>query len=78
MQVPQLVETFKRDHLAQIRQRRRHLGEPGFHVLDCNWELMWRRGHVPGAVYVGFDTLPAELLPTDKSATLVFYCANAL
>ena len=54
------------------------LGEPGFHVLDCNWELVWRRGHVPGAVYVGFDTLPTELLPADLDATLVFYCANAL
>ena len=54
------------------------LGEPGLHVLDCNLEAMWQRGHVPGAVYIGWDSLPLDLLPADKDANLVFYCGDKL
>jgi hypothetical protein len=54
------------------------LGEPDFHVFDCNLEVMWRRGQVPGAVYVGYDTLPADKLPGRRDATLVFYCGSSL
>lgn len=54
------------------------LGQPGFHMLDCNLEMVYHRGHVPGAVYVGYDGLAPELLPEDRDATLVFYCGSSI
>ena len=46
------------------------------YVYDCNDEGMFKAGHVPGAKWVEQSTVPANELPQDKTATLVFYCAN--
>ena len=51
------------------------LGEANFFVFDCNLESLWKRSHIPGARYIGFEKFGPEVLPQDKQATLVFYCA---
>lgn len=52
------------------------LGQPGVHVFDANPRERYDRGHVPGAVWVASDRVTADVLPPDKDATLIFYCAN--
>lgn len=52
------------------------LSQPGVHVFDANPLEMYERGHLPGAKWVDFDKVSAADLPSDKQATLIFYCAN--
>jgi rhodanese-related sulfurtransferase len=61
-----------RDDLAD-RVRR---GEPGLHIFDANPRAMYEQRHVPGARWVAYDGVTADVLPQDRSATVVFYCAN--
>ena len=58
---------------AQVQAK---LGEPGFHVYDVNSPERYAKGHVPGAKNASYKTLSADQLPTDKNATLVFYCGS--
>lgn len=58
---------------AELRSR---LNQPRLSVFDCNPRSHWARGHLPGATYVGQGAFTPELLPRDKSASLVFYCAG--
>ncbi len=44
-------------------------------VFDANGEGRFKRGHVPGAKWVGHD-LDVRVLPADKDRRLVFYCSN--
>ena len=48
------------------------------YVYDCNDDVMYKEGHVPGAKWVAHSTVPANELPQDKAATLIFYCSNEL
>ena len=52
------------------------VGKPGVHVFDNNGKDRWQRSHVPTAAWVDYSALKASDLPSDKSATLIFYCAN--
>lgn len=45
-------------------------------VFDDNPRDRYDRGHVPGARWVESGDVSAAVLPPDKEATLVFYCAN--
>lgn len=45
-------------------------------VYDANPREVFDKRHVPGAVYVPDEGVTASLLPPDKGATLIFYCAN--
>ena len=45
-------------------------------VFDCNAKETFQNNHVPGAKWVPFNAVTADMLPSDKSTTLVFYCAN--
>ncbi len=47
-----------------------------FHVYDANEKEVFEKNHLPGAKWVPFDKVTADMLPSDKSDTLVFYCAN--
>jgi len=47
-------------------------------VYDCNDEDMFKDGHVPGAKWIAHSAPAAGDLPSDKGATLIFYCANEL
>lgn len=54
------------------------VGKPGVSLFDANPREMYEHGHLPGAAWVPFDAVTADVLPADKRATLVFYCANEL
>jgi hypothetical protein len=45
-------------------------------VYDNNPKERYQQGHVPGARWVASGDVTASVLPADKTATLVFYCAN--
>jgi 3-mercaptopyruvate sulfurtransferase SseA len=47
-----------------------------FYVFDANMKPVFDAGHVPGAKWVPADAVTADMLPADKDATLLFYCAN--
>jgi rhodanese-related sulfurtransferase len=52
------------------------LKEPNTFVFDNNNPDRYKKGHVPGATWIRPDEITAAVLPKDKTATLVFYCAN--
>jgi len=52
------------------------LGQPGFFVFDNNGESRWKRSHVPGSRNLNPSAITASDLPSDKTATLVFYCSG--
>lgn len=54
----------------------RRLGEKNFYLYDNNARDSFVEGHVPKAKWIAYDKVSAADLPADKSATLVFYCAN--
>jgi hypothetical protein len=46
-------------------------------AVDCNHDKLRKKmGVVPGAILVSPDSFAASELPADKSAKLVFYCAD--
>lgn len=51
-------------------------GKAAFFVFDNNAKSVFEKGHVPGAKWVDHEKIQATDLPSDKEATLVFYCAN--
>ncbi len=51
------------------------LGQPNVVVVDANSDDVYRKNHLPGAVWWKSAPLP-QLLPPDKGRTLVFYCAS--
>lgn len=46
-------------------------------VYDDNPQDRFAKGHVPGAKWLEHEPTQADL-PTDKGATLIFYCASEL
>jgi rhodanese-related sulfurtransferase len=52
------------------------LGQPGFHVYDCNGPARWKRSHVPTAVNLDVETFEAAALGASPDDTLVFYCSG--
>jgi len=47
-------------------------------VYDDNPKDRYVKGHVPGATWVESGDVTAAVLPADKTATLIFYCASEL
>ena len=47
-------------------------------VYDNNPKERYDQSHLPGARWVSFREVTAAVLPPDKSATLIFYCASEL
>jgi rhodanese-related sulfurtransferase len=58
----------------QVAQKR---AEPETYIYDCNGAQLFAQGHIPGATLMAFDKVTAQVLPKNKSATLIFYCFNA-
>jgi hypothetical protein len=50
------------------------LGLPNVVVIDANHDDVYKKNHLPGAVFMQGPL--AKLLPADKGRTLVFYCAS--
>lgn len=59
----------------EVRQR---LGQPGFMTIDNNSISSFRRHHLPGARHLDPGDYSPEDLGHDKTATIVFYCSDAL
>jgi len=66
-------EPFGRLTVDEAAQK---LGKKGVYFFDNNPNELFAQGHVPGAKWVKYDAVTAGDLPSDKAATLVFYCAN--
>lgn len=47
-------------------------------VYDDNPKDRYVKGHIPGARWVESGDVTAAILATDKTSTLVFYCASEL
>ncbi|MBY5920645.1 rhodanese-like domain-containing protein [Ferrimonas balearica] len=60
--------------MAQAEQR---LGQPGVLFYDVNVLEIWADGYIPGAIHFFVDNWK-ELLPENKDAEMIFYCANRL
>jgi rhodanese-related sulfurtransferase len=46
-------------------------------ILDVNGSDSYHRGHIPGAIdFIGHQQELAKLLPANKDALIVAYCAN--
>ncbi|HTJ43412.1 MAG TPA: rhodanese-like domain-containing protein [Kofleriaceae bacterium] len=52
------------------------LGTPDFYVYDNNSRGRWKRSHVPGAIWLDPYDFDESALPSNKQATLVFYCSG--
>lgn len=53
----------------------RMMGEPGVVVIDANSRGTFEQNRLPGAVH--HEAAPfTELLPPDRDARLLFYCAS--
>lgn len=52
------------------------IGKKGVYLIDNNPRHVWEKGHLPTATWLDYNTMTAADLPADKSATLIFYCAN--
>lgn len=50
----------------------------GMSVFDVNSPQSWSQAHVPGAKRLDPEAFTPSDLPTDKAATLVFYCSNPM
>lgn len=61
-----------------LEEVERQLGQPGVFLFDANPKDFYEHGHLPGAVWVQFDAVTAEVLPAEHTARLIFYCANEL
>lgn len=59
-----------------VEEVERMLGRPGVFVFDANPRELYASKHVPGARWVQWDAVTAEVLPADRDATVIFYCAN--
>jgi hypothetical protein len=52
------------------------VGQPNVFVIDANTKEQYQKAHLPGAKYVAHDAVTQDVLPSDKEATLIFYCKN--
>ena len=69
---PARADDFKTLSVDEVQ---RMLGRQDVKVFDANPPDLWQKHHLPGATFIG-DKKLATLLPPDKGAKLVFYCAG--
>ncbi|MSP63183.1 MAG: rhodanese-like domain-containing protein [Myxococcales bacterium] len=76
--VPRAARAEEADPFGKlaIEDVEKRLSEKGFFLYDNNQPAVFKEGHLPKAKWVDYKNLSAKDLPTDKEATLVFYCAN--
>jgi rhodanese-related sulfurtransferase len=54
------------------------VGNASVTIVDANSASLYAKGHVPGAINVGFDDVSEKTLPKNKDSTVVFYCMNEM
>ncbi len=52
------------------------LKQKNVYVYDNNPKPKYDNNHLPGAKWLDYKHVTAADLPADKTATLIFYCAN--
>jgi hypothetical protein len=60
--------------MLTVEQVEKLLGQPNVLVIDANAEGVYKKNHLPGALFLRGPV--AQVLPPDKGRTLVFYCAS--
>jgi rhodanese-related sulfurtransferase len=50
--------------------------DPTLAVYDANGRETFDEHHVPGATWVHYDSVTADVLPADHATSLVFYCGS--
>ncbi|WP_298444826.1 rhodanese-like domain-containing protein [uncultured Ferrimonas sp.] len=60
-----------------MQEAERLVGNNDVYFFDVNTLELWAEGFIPGAVHF-FTEDWKSLLPQDKDAALIFYCANRL
>lgn len=58
----------------EINQIHRYLNRPDCQVLDIRDRAMYRRGHIPGAVWVSYDKLLMREYVPDEQKWIFVYC----
>jgi hypothetical protein len=66
-------EEFGRLTVAEVSARSQ---SPGVFLYDNNPHSRFLKSHLPGARWVDPAHVGAGDLPSDREATLIFYCAN--
>jgi hypothetical protein len=66
-------EPFKPLTVEEVSKR---LAGPNVHIYDGNPDELYLKGHIPGAVHLFSKNIKEGVLPSDKAATLIFYCHN--
>jgi rhodanese-related sulfurtransferase len=59
--------------LATLRHR---MASGRLAIYDVNARGSWREARIPGARHLDPETFSENELPSDRAATLVFYCSN--
>jgi hypothetical protein len=72
------LDTFKLIHVADLKTLLAKRGNK-VHIYDANIDVTRQRfGTIPGATLLASDeNYPVSVLPANKHATLVFYCADS-
>lgn len=64
-------------HQISMIEAEELLGDPAVTFYDVNTLELWADGYIPGAIFFNVGDWK-KLLPADKDAKMVFYCANRL
>lgn len=62
--------------MVTVDEVARMLGDPKVAIVDANPPEVFRDGHLPGARWYRSGPTLASVLPADKAANVVFYCAS--
>ena len=60
---------------VSIDEVQKFLGKPSVFIFDVNVPEIWAAHHLPGAIHVTSPNLK-KFLPANKTAILIFYCAE--
>lgn len=60
-----------------MREAETLVGKEGVYFFDVNTLEIWAEGFIPGAVFFNVHNW-RDLLPKNKDALMVFYCANPM
>jgi rhodanese-related sulfurtransferase len=62
--------------MLSVDEVARLLGSKDVVLLDANPPDLYARAHLPGARLLSYKDVSPQTLPSEKGATLVFYCHN--
>lgn len=74
--IPVQIDNIQLNPIS-MREAEWLLGDEDVYFFDVNTMELWAEGHIPRAVYFNVKNWK-ELLPKNKDAVMVFYCANTL